>query len=101
MIAADSVPKPTADWERVGERYYRKIQLYTSVFDEELELENYRIAGAPYGGALGMGLTISDHWTYPDPSHQRLYETKTASTPIEVEKQPNRALISTAAPASL
>jgi len=59
MIAADSVSKPTADWERVGERYYRKIQLYTSVFDEELELENYRIAGAPYSGALGSPSTSS------------------------------------------
>lgn len=54
MIAANPPPKPTADWERVGERFYRKIQLYTDVFDEELELENYKIAGAPYSGALGM-----------------------------------------------
>lgn len=49
-----SVPKPTADWERVGNRYYRKVQLYTSVFDPDLELDNYRIVGAPFGGALGM-----------------------------------------------
>lgn len=54
MIAANPPPKPTADWERVGERFYRKIQLYTDVFDEELELENYKIAGAPYSGALGV-----------------------------------------------
>lgn len=53
MIAADGPPKPTADWERIGEGYYRKIQLYSDVFDEELELENYIIAGAPYSGALG------------------------------------------------
>lgn len=46
--------KPTADWERVGDRFYRKIQLYSPVFDTDLELENYRISGAPYGGALGM-----------------------------------------------
>jgi len=59
MIAADGPPKPTADWERIGERYYRKIQLYSDVFDEELELENYIIAGAPYGGALGTCRIIS------------------------------------------
>lgn len=45
--------KPTADWERVGDRFYRKIQLYSSVFDPDLELENYRISGAPLSGALG------------------------------------------------
>lgn len=54
MIMADGPPKPTADWERLGERYYRKIQQYSDVFDEELELENYTIAGAPYSGALGQ-----------------------------------------------
>jgi len=45
--------KPTADWERVGDRFYRKTQLYTSVFDPELELENYVVTGAPYSGAVG------------------------------------------------
>jgi hypothetical protein len=52
---------PTADWEKVGDRYYRKIQLYTAVFDQDLELENYIVAGAPYGGAIGMltALTLS------------------------------------------
>lgn len=44
---------PTADWERVGDRYYRKVKLYDAVFDQDLELENYVIAGAPYGGAIG------------------------------------------------
>lgn len=45
---------PTADWQRVGERFYRKIKLYDAVFDQDLELENYVIAEAPYGGALGI-----------------------------------------------
>ena len=45
---------PTADWERVGDRFYRKIKLYDAVFDQDLELENYIIAGAPYGGAIGL-----------------------------------------------
>ena len=44
---------PIIDWEKVGERYYRKVKLYDAVFDQDLELENYVIAGAPYGGALG------------------------------------------------
>lgn len=49
-----AMSKPTDGWERLGDRFYRKIQLYTSVFDEDIELENYLISGAPYSGALGM-----------------------------------------------
>lgn len=44
---------PIAGWEKVGDQFYRKIQLYDAIFDEDLELENYIVAGAPYGGALG------------------------------------------------
>jgi hypothetical protein len=44
--------KSTANWEKVGKGFYRKTQLYTQVFDEDLELENYLIAGAPYSGAV-------------------------------------------------
>lgn len=45
---------PTADWEKLGEKFYRKTQLYTAVFDEDLELENHVLTGAPYAGAIGM-----------------------------------------------
>lgn len=45
---------PTAGWERVGDRFYRKIQLYTAVFDLDLDLDNFYVAGAPYGGAVGV-----------------------------------------------
>lgn len=45
--------KPTADWVRVGDCFYRKIQLYSDVFDEDLELEHYTVIGAPYSGAVG------------------------------------------------
>lgn len=44
---------PIIDWEKVGDQYYRKVKLYDAVFDQDLELENYIVAGAPYGGALG------------------------------------------------
>ncbi|KAF2434104.1 vacuolar protein sorting-associated protein 16 [Tothia fuscella] len=46
--------KPTANWDKVGDRFYRKIQLYSDVFDADLELENYLIAGAPYSGAVAF-----------------------------------------------
>ena len=42
-----------AEWERVGERWFRKTQQYTSIFDESLDLDTYIVAGAPYAGALG------------------------------------------------
>lgn len=48
------VPHPTAGWEQVGEKFYRKTQLYTQVFDADLDLDNYIVAGAPYGGAVGI-----------------------------------------------
>ncbi|KAF2453558.1 vacuolar sorting-associated protein [Lineolata rhizophorae] len=48
------MPKPTADWERVGDRFYRKVQLYTAIFDPDLELENFVVAGAPYSGAVAF-----------------------------------------------
>lgn len=44
---------PTAGWEKVGDKFYRKIQLYTAVFDQDLELENYIVTGCAYGGAIG------------------------------------------------
>lgn len=45
---------PTKDWDRLGDRFYRKLQLYTSIFDAELELVNYHISGAPFSGAIAL-----------------------------------------------
>lgn len=42
-----------ADWESVGDKFFRKTQQYTQVFDQDLDLDNYVVAGAPYAGALG------------------------------------------------
>ncbi|KAK1768582.1 putative vacuolar protein sorting-associated protein 16 [Phialemonium atrogriseum] len=47
-------PHPTAGWEQVGERFYRKTQLYTAIFDQDLDLDDYIVAGAPYGGAIAL-----------------------------------------------
>jgi hypothetical protein len=57
--------KPTADWEKVGDKFYRKIQLYTSVFDQDLELENYIVTGAPYAGAIGMSAHVLRQRRFP------------------------------------
>ncbi|KAJ9645035.1 Vacuolar protein sorting-associated protein 16 [Knufia peltigerae] len=45
---------PRSGWEKIGDQFYQKIQLYESIFDQDLELENYLVAGAPYGGALAL-----------------------------------------------
>ncbi|KAH6670239.1 vacuolar protein sorting-associated protein [Plectosphaerella plurivora] len=48
------IAHPAAGWESVGDRWFRKTQLYTEVFDQDLNLDNYIIAGAPYGGAIAL-----------------------------------------------
>ncbi|VBB86617.1 Putative vacuolar protein sorting-associated protein 16 VPS16 [Podospora comata] len=48
------VAHPTAGWEQLGPSFYRKIQLYTQVFDQDLDLDNYIVAGAPYSGAIAL-----------------------------------------------
>ncbi|KAL5046114.1 hypothetical protein BDW71DRAFT_182838 [Aspergillus fruticulosus] len=45
---------PLANWERLGSSFYRKVPIYYSVFGEDVELENYIVAGAPYGGAIAL-----------------------------------------------
>lgn len=52
----------TAGWEKVGDRFYRKIKLYDAVFDQDLELENYVIAGAPCAGAIGGSRRDERKW---------------------------------------
>jgi hypothetical protein len=51
--------KPTANWEKVGDKFYRKVQLYTAVFDQDLELDKYNVVGAPYSGAVGGYAALS------------------------------------------
>ncbi|KAI4214128.1 MAG: hypothetical protein LQ351_003213 [Letrouitia transgressa] len=60
---------PTADWEKVGDRFYRKIKLYDAVFEQDIELERFVIAGAPYGGAIA---------TYRDEEKLHAYRTSQA-----------------------
>lgn len=43
----------TAGWEQVEDKYYRKILLYSALWDADFDLSDYIVAGAPYGGALG------------------------------------------------
>ncbi|WPH01995.1 Hypothetical protein R9X50_00484900 [Acrodontium crateriforme] len=45
---------PREHWSQVGDKFYRKTPLYTDVFDEDLDLENYVVTGAPYSGAVAI-----------------------------------------------
>lgn len=56
---------PTANWEKLGDRFYRKVKLYDAVFDQDLELENYLLTGAPYSGAIGI-LVHREQCTFSD-----------------------------------
>lgn len=70
------VARPTAEWEQVGDRFYRKTQLYTAVFDQDLDLDNYIVAGAPYGGAVAI---------YRDETKLQAFRAAKASKPsIEI-----------------
>ena len=55
---------PIAGWDKVGDQFYRRVQLYDAIFDEELELENYLVAGAPYSGALALHRDESKVYRY-------------------------------------
>jgi hypothetical protein len=55
---------PTSSWEQLGERFYRKTQLYTQIFDQDLDLDNFLVAGAPYSGAIGECCCYS-FWMVP------------------------------------
>ncbi|KAF1947575.1 vacuolar protein-like protein sorting vps16 [Clathrospora elynae] len=59
--------KPTANWEKVGDKFYRKVQLYQAVFDQDLELENYNVVGAPYSGAVAIFRDEDKLHTYRGP----------------------------------
>lgn len=61
---------PRADWESVGDRWFRKTQQYTAVFDQDLDLDNYIVAGAPYAGALGELYLLVFDSTYASGSSQ-------------------------------
>ncbi|OJK01596.1 hypothetical protein ASPACDRAFT_26394 [Aspergillus aculeatus ATCC 16872] len=57
---------PLANWERLGDSFYRKVPIYDAIFDEDIELENYIIAGAPYGGAIALHRDESKPYRFRD-----------------------------------
>ncbi|KAF7545548.1 hypothetical protein G7046_g9538 [Stylonectria norvegica] len=45
--------QPRADWESVGDKWFRRTQLYEAVFTN-LDLDNSIVVGAPYAGAIAL-----------------------------------------------
>src|SRR3954469_20213173 len=90
------VAHPTAGWEQVGERFYRKTQLYTQVFDLDLDLDNYIVAGAPYGGAVGRLLALSLLVYRVLTTSQRCIEMRRSWWPSSRPRPRSRASTSTA-----
>lgn len=67
---------PLSNWEKIGDSFYRKVRIYDAIFDEDIELENYLVAGAPYGGAIAL---------YRDESEPyRLTDSQTARSSIDI-----------------
>ncbi|KAL7272754.1 Vacuolar protein sorting-associated protein 16 [Rhizina undulata] len=59
-----SITSATQGWERVEDKFYRKILLYSGIFDSDLDLSEYVITGAPFGGALALYRDESKLQTY-------------------------------------
>ncbi|KAF4181485.1 hypothetical protein CNMCM7927_000558 [Aspergillus lentulus] len=57
---------PLANWERLGDSFYRKVSVYDAIFDEDVDLDNYIVAGAPYGGAIALHRDESKPYMFRD-----------------------------------
>ncbi|KAK6348946.1 hypothetical protein TWF730_009707 [Orbilia blumenaviensis] len=53
---ASGLQNPTSTWELVSGQYYRKFTVFTPSWtqDEDFNLDDYLVAGAPFGGALAL-----------------------------------------------
>ena len=83
---------PLSYWERVGDSFYRKVPVYDAIFDEDVELENYIVAGAPYGGAIGMRPVYMDAVTTILTQLQLCIMMRANCIDFKVLRQPNRVL---------
>jgi hypothetical protein len=93
--------KPTANWEKVGDKFYRKVQLYTAVFDQDLELDKYNVVGAPYSGAVGGYAAVSRYFGACSANSMQPYSAMRRScTHTAGPARPSRASTSTAAQGS-
>ncbi|CAI4219096.1 unnamed protein product [Parascedosporium putredinis] len=76
---------PRASWERLGDKWYRRIEHYTEVFDLGLDLDNYIIAGAP------MAVLLVSLWN-DDSKLQQYQAAKAAKPSIDVHNYAGKKL---------
>jgi len=92
---------PTATWGTVSDTYYRKLTLYSSLWDGDFDLDKYIVAGAPFGGALGTfdqthsSQNSKDDDTQSDLLSQLYILMIPRYMPYRLALRPNRLLIST------
>ncbi|XP_065179168.1 vacuolar protein sorting-associated protein 16 homolog [Sycon ciliatum] len=48
------VDNPTADWNALGPVFYRKFEVYSMQWRDQVDLSQYRTAAAPYGGPIAL-----------------------------------------------
>ncbi|KAI5811091.1 Vps16, N-terminal region-domain-containing protein [Peziza echinospora] len=65
---------PTADWEAVSDTFYRKVQIYTALWSDDFNLNEYLLRGAPYGGALALWKDDSKPQPYRGPQSKPAIE---------------------------
>ncbi|EGX53807.1 hypothetical protein AOL_s00004g466 [Orbilia oligospora ATCC 24927] len=53
---ASGLQNPPSTWELVSGQYYRKFTVFTPSWtqDEDFDLDDYLVAGAPFGGAIAL-----------------------------------------------
>ncbi|KAK9446766.1 Vps16, N-terminal region-domain-containing protein [Limtongia smithiae] len=61
------VPNPTLGWERLQNVFYRKRVEYNMLWTDDIELDQFIVAGAPYGGALVLVRDTSRPMAYKGP----------------------------------
>lgn len=66
--------------------------MYDAIFDEDVELENYIVAGAPYGGAIGMRSVYTDAVTTILMQPQLYIVMRASCIDFKVLRLPNRVL---------
>lgn len=56
LSPALTMPRTVAGWDKVGDRFYRRVELYKPQFPEDVDLAHHVVAGAPFSGAIGEAL---------------------------------------------
>ncbi|KAK9459853.1 Vps16, N-terminal region-domain-containing protein [Lipomyces oligophaga] len=65
------VPNPTLGWERLQDVFYSKRQQYSMMWEDDINLSDYMVAGAPYGGAIVLVRDMTKPLTYRGPEGRK------------------------------